>query len=149
MAAQKLLGVHRQEVAVEHGRRLDASLSDSDIAGSSIGKSAGLQHAALHVVDARLEMHVAGLGVGPGVEDGDDRLAGPFLRRVAHLHRARAMTEGAQIVGREPARAAQLIGSPVPRLAVRHGLFLRAGRDHIHAVAVKPRTVGSACSYRP
>ena len=31
-------------------------------------------------------------------------------RRVAHLHRARAMAEGAQIVGREPARAAELIG---------------------------------------
>src|ERR1017187_6773597 len=52
-------------------------------------------------------MHVAGLRIRPGVENGDDRTAAPFLRRVAHLHRARAMAEGPEIVGREPARAAE------------------------------------------
>src|SRR6201999_897320 len=40
--------------------------------------------------------------------DGDDRPVLPLLRRVAHLHRARAMAEGAKIVGSEPARAAEL-----------------------------------------
>src|SRR5205085_12354989 len=52
----------------------------------------------------------AGLHVRPGVEDGDDRAALPLFRRVAHLHGARTVAEGAEIVGREPARAAELIG---------------------------------------
>src|SRR6267378_4718246 len=56
-------------------------------------------------------MHVAGLRVRPGVEDRDDRAALPLLRRVTHLHGARAMAKGAQIVGRKPARAAELVGA--------------------------------------
>src|SRR5437660_12033377 len=55
-------------------------------------------------------MHVAGLRVRPGVENRDDRPAFPFLRRVAHLHGARAVTERAEIVGRERARAAEFGG---------------------------------------
>ena len=85
--------------------------SDSDSAGNSIGKAAGHQDAALDVVDPRLEMHVAGLRVRPGVEDRDDRTALPFLRRVAHLHGARAMAKGAKIVGRKPARATERFGT--------------------------------------
>src|SRR3981081_2421473 len=89
-------------------------LSDSDSAGSSIGKPPAWQDAAFDVLDPALEVHVAGLSVRPGVEDGDDRPADPILRRVAHLHGARAMAEGAQIVGREPARAAELGGGLFP-----------------------------------
>ena len=36
-------------------------LSLSDSAGSSIGEAARLQDAALHVLDALLEVHVAGI----------------------------------------------------------------------------------------
>jgi len=43
-------------------------------------------------------MHVAGLRVRPGIEDRDHRAVLPLLRRVAHLHGARAMAEGAEIV---------------------------------------------------
>jgi hypothetical protein len=52
-------------------------------------------------------MHVTGLRIRPGVDDRDDRAVLPFLRRIAHLHGARAMTEGPKIVRSEPARAAQ------------------------------------------
>src|ERR1700733_8892378 len=52
-------------------------------------------------------MHMAGLRVRPGIENRDHRPVLPLLRRIAHLHRARAMAEGAEIVGREPARAAE------------------------------------------
>ena len=109
MAAQQFLGVHRQHVAIEHRGRLQERFRQRQ-RRQFHRKAAGHQHAALDVVDAALEMHVAGLRVRPGVEDRDDRAALPLLRRVAHLHRARAMAEGAQIVGREPARAAELVG---------------------------------------
>src|SRR6201999_1067641 len=73
-------------------------------------ETAGHQDAALDVVDPALEMHVAGLRIRPCVEDRDDGTILPLLRRIAHLHRARAMAEGAEIVGREPACAAELFG---------------------------------------
>src|SRR5262249_42237730 len=60
------------------------------------------------VIDAALEVHVAGLRIRPGVEDGDDRPVLPLLRCVTHLHRTGAVAEGAEVVGRKPARAAQL-----------------------------------------
>ena len=106
MAAQELLGVHRQHVAVEHGGRLQERFRQRQRRQFQ-RKAAGHQHAALDVVDAALEVHVAGLRVRPGVEDRDHGAALPLLRRVAHLHGARTMAEGAQIVGGEPARAAQ------------------------------------------
>src|SRR6202158_3346125 len=74
--------------------------SDSDNAGNSIGKALAVAHAAL-------ERQVAGLRVRPGIEDRDHGAVLPLLRRVAHLHGAGAVAEGAQIVGREPARSAE------------------------------------------
>ena len=106
MAAQQFLGVHRQQVAVEHGGRLQERFRQRQ-RRQFHRKAAGHQDAALDVIDPRLEMHVAGLRVRPGVEDRDDRAVLPLLRRVAHLHGARAMAEGAEIVGRKPARAAK------------------------------------------
>ena len=106
MAAQQFLGVHRQQIAVEHGGRLQERFRQRQ-RRQFHRKAAGHQNAALDVIDAGLEMHVAGLRVRPGVEDRDHRAALPLLRRVAHLHRARAMAEGTEIVGRKPARAAQ------------------------------------------
>ena len=60
----------------------------------------GLQHAALHILDPLLEVRVAGIDVGPCVDDGDDRPASPILAVIAHLHEARAMAEAAQMVRR-------------------------------------------------
>ena len=109
LAADLLLGLHRQQVAVEHGGRLHEGFRHADRRQLD-RQSAGLQHAALDVVDAALEMGVAGVEVGPGVEDADHRPACPIVRRIAHLHHARAMAEAPEIVGGEPARAAQLFG---------------------------------------
>ena len=53
-------------------------------------------------------MRMAVADVAPGVEDGNDGLALPVLMVVAHLHGARAVAKAAEIVGLEPAGAAQL-----------------------------------------
>src|SRR5580704_15832261 len=106
MTAQQFLGVHRQQIAIEHGGRLEEGFRQRQ-RRQLHRKAAGHQDAALDVVDPGLEMHVAGLRIRPGVEDRDHRPALPFLRRIAHLHRARAMAKGPQIIRREPARAAE------------------------------------------
>ncbi len=106
MAAQQLFGFHRQEVAVEHGRRLDHALGQRDRRQLQ-RKAARLEDAALDVVHALLEVRMALVGIAPRVDDGDDRFADPVGGRVAHLHHARAVAEGAEVVGCEPAGAAQ------------------------------------------
>ena len=73
-------------------------------------EAAGLPDAALHLLGARAEMGVARIDVGPGVDDRDDRLAHEVGVVVAHLAQPRAMAEGAQIAGAEPAMAAQVFG---------------------------------------
>ena len=78
--------LHRQEVAVHHGRGLQEDLGQRHRRHLE-RKSARLEHAALHVLGALLEMRVAGIDVAPGVEDGDHRLAGIILGGVAHLRR--------------------------------------------------------------
>jgi len=67
------------------------SLSEST--GSSTGKPPACHNAALHLLGALAEMGVAGVEVGPGVEDGDDRLALVVLAGVTHLLDARAVAE--------------------------------------------------------
>ena len=109
MAAQQFFRVHRQHVAIEHRCRFQQRFRQRQ-RRQLHRKAACHQHAALDVVDPALEVHVAGLRVRPGVEDCDDRRALPLLRCITHLHRPRAMAEGAQIVGGEPACAAELVG---------------------------------------
>ena len=109
MGAQQLLGLHGEEVAIQHGGRLDERLGQRD--GRQLQrKAAGLQHAALHVLGAGAQMGVAGVDVAPGVDDADHRLAAPVLRVVADLAQPRAMAERAQVLHPEPAMAAQIFG---------------------------------------
>src|SRR6185295_8197758 len=75
-------------------------------------------------------MGVAGLQVGPGVDDRDHRLALPLLGRVAHLHGARAVAERAQVGRAEPAGGAQL-GRRLAR-----GLRLRGGTGIVWHVGI-------------
>ncbi len=77
MAAQQFLRLHRQQVAVEHGGGLDERLRQRHRRQLD-RKAAGLQHAALHVLGARAQVRVAEIDVAPGVDDADDRLAGPI-----------------------------------------------------------------------
>ena len=107
MRAQQFLGLHRQEVAVEHGRWLDERFGQRDRRQLQ-RKAARLQHAALHVFGARAQVRVAGVDVAPRVDDADHGLAAPILGIVADLAQSRAMPERAQVLGPEPAMAAQV-----------------------------------------
>ena len=108
MAAQQLLGLHRQHVAIEHGGRLDEGFGERDRRQLD-REAAGLQHAALHVLGALAQMRVAGIDLAPGVDDADDRLAGPILGVIADLAQPRAVAERAHVVRPEPAMAAQIL----------------------------------------
>ena len=99
--AQQLLRLHRQEVTVHHRRGLDDRLRQRDRRQLD-REAAGLQDAALHMLDPLLEMDMALVDVGPGVDDPDDRFTFPVGRVIAHLHRPRAVPEGPQIVDAEP-----------------------------------------------
>ena len=109
MAAQQFLAFHGEEVAVEHGRRLHERLGKRHRRQLD-RKAAGLPDAALHVLGALAQMAVARIDLAPGVDDADHRLAGPILAVIAELLQARAMAEGAQRLGAEPAVAAELFG---------------------------------------
>ena len=109
MAAQELLALHGEEVAVHHGRRLDDRLGKRHRRQFD-GKAAGLIDAALHVLGARAQVAVAGVDVAPGVDDADHRLADPVGAVKAELLQPRAVAERAQVVLAEPAIAAQFLG---------------------------------------
>jgi len=109
MAAQQLFGLHGQKIAIQHGGGLDDGLGQAD--GRQLHrKAARLQHPALDVIHALLEVCVALIDIAPGIHDGNDGLAFPVLGAVAHLHETRTMAHGAHVVGPEPAGAAQLVG---------------------------------------
>ena len=110
MGADQFLGLHREEIAIQHGRRLDVGLRQRERRQLD-GKPARLQDAAFDVLDAGLEMRMALGEVGPGVDDADEGLAGIISRRIAHLVHARALPERAQVVAREPTGGAQVFGS--------------------------------------
>jgi hypothetical protein len=110
MAAQKLLGLHRQKVAIEHCRRLHEGLGQRH--GRQFDrKSAGLHHATLDVFRAIAKVRVAEIDVAPGIDDGDHRLAAEIGIVKATLAQPRPMTECAQVADAEPAMAAQLFGT--------------------------------------
>ena len=111
IGAKQFLGLHGEEVAIEHRRRLLERLGEAHRRHLD-RKAAGLPDAALHLLGALAEMAMAGIDVAPGVDDGDDRLAAIVLASEAHLRRARAVAERAQVLDPVPAVAAQLAGVP-------------------------------------
>ena len=119
LAAQQLLGLHRQEIAIEHGGRLHVGFGERNRRQFQ-RKTAGLQHAALHIIGTRAQMRVAGIDVAPGVDDADDRLAAPVGRVVARPAQPRAVTERTHVVDAEPAIAAQILRT----FAVGHGPYV-------------------------
>ena len=108
VAAQQLLGLNGQQVAVKHGGGLDDGLGQRDRRQLD-RETTRLQNAALDVFDALLEVTVAGADIAPGVDDGDHGFAHPVIGAVAQLHHARAVTKRAQVVRRHPARTAQFV----------------------------------------
>jgi hypothetical protein len=106
MGAQQFLGLHRQEVAVEHRRRLDEDLADRQ--RRKLDRvPARLPHAALDALGALAKVRVARRQVAPRVDDRNDRLAHEVGAPHAHLLRSLAVAERAHVVGGEPALAAQ------------------------------------------
>ena len=101
-AAQRFLGIHRQQVPVEHRAGLHVGLGDGE-RGDLDGKAARLPHAALDGFGALAQMGVAGIDFAPGVDDRDHRLAGEVFPPVAELQHARAMAEAAHGIRAEPA----------------------------------------------
>src|SRR6185437_16656257 len=93
---------------IEHRRRLHedfAQCRDRDFDR----ETARLPDAALHFLHALREMRLAGIQIAPGVEDADDRLAGPILLVIAHLLHARAMAKRTEIIRPQPSQAAELL----------------------------------------
>ena len=99
--------------------------SDSEMRRHLHRKTAGLPDAALDLLDPLLEVRVAGIDVAPGVEDGDDRLAGVVAAVKAHLRGARAVAEGAEILDAVPAMASEFFG-----------LLAGGGIDHLKSEVV-------------
>jgi hypothetical protein len=118
--AQQLLDFHRQEVAVEHGGRLDHHFAQTHRRQLE-GEAAGHQDAALDRFGALAQVGVTGRQIAPGVDDRDARLLQHVLTAQAHLLGALAVREGAHVARGKPAPAAQ-IGE---RLLAVH----RQGRD--------------------
>ena len=95
IGAQRFLRLHRQQVAIEHRRRLHEGLAQRQQRDLH-REAARLPHTALDVVGAQAEMRVARVRVAPGVEDGDDGLARHVVGVKPGLPRARAMAGRSQ-----------------------------------------------------
>ena len=109
MGAQKLLGLHGEEVAVEHRGGFDHVLGERE-RGQFDGKPARLPDAAFDLFRAGSQMGVAGIDLAPRIDDGDHGLAHEVFVAMAHLERARAVAEGTQIIRAEPAVTAERLG---------------------------------------
>ncbi len=92
---QQFLGLHREQVAVEHRGRLLEGLGERGDRELQ-REAAGLPHPALDGLRTVAQVDVAGVDVRPGVEDRDDRLAEVLLGQVAELPGAGPVAEGAQ-----------------------------------------------------
>src|SRR4051812_40127768 len=86
------------------------NVSPSVSTGISIGKPPACQTPRLTSSARSLKWVWQGVGVAPGVENGDDRLARHVLGAEAGLLGARAVAERAEVLPPEPAMAAQLRG---------------------------------------
>ena len=83
LRADHLLGVHRHEVAQEHGGGMGEALADGD-GRENHGQAASEHDAALHALDQVGDIAVAGVVVAEGVGDADD---GALQRVVGVAHR--------------------------------------------------------------
>ena len=101
-----LLDVHGGEVAEEHGGRPHRHLAqrgDRELER----EAAGIEHAVADMLGDGAEMRVAGVELGPGVADADDRPALELVLREAAVLQERAVVEPHLVLAREPGLAAQ------------------------------------------
>ena len=107
-AAQILLGVHRQQIAIEHRAGLHVGFGDGE-RGDLDREAAGRPDAAFDGFGALPQVRVTGIDFAPGVEDGDDRLADEIFVAHAELLHARAMAEAPLCRWSKPTGATQLV----------------------------------------
>ena len=124
IAAQRLLGLDRKEVAVHHGRGLLKRLRERQDRHLD-GKAARVPDAAPNGLGALAEMAVTTREVAPGVDDRDHRPARELVELVAELFHPRAMAEAAQGVGPEPAPAPQVLGGAARQTPCREAVVAR------------------------
>ena len=82
LRADHLLGVHRHQVAQEHGGGMGETLADGN-GGEDHGQTTGQHDAALHAFDQVRDIAMAGVVVTEGVSDADD---GPLEGIVGVAH---------------------------------------------------------------
>ena len=99
---QQLLGLHRQEIPIEHRRRLHQRFTERDNRHFD-REPTRLPDTSLYLLGAQTQVRMTGIEVAPGVEDADHRLADVFLVGEAHLLGAGTVAERPQIVDAEPA----------------------------------------------
>jgi hypothetical protein len=108
LAADRLLDVHRGEVAVEHRRRAEQDLRQAHHRELE-REAAHLVDAALHVLRDLAEVAVAGRELGPGVADADDRAAVEQVVDAALVLHPAAAREAVAVLPRQPCIRAQLV----------------------------------------
>ena len=94
VAPQDLFGLHRQQVAIEHGggfHKHFAQAHDRDFHW----KSSGLEHPAFDLLNPLAEMRVAGIHLAPGIEHTDDRFVLEVLVVEPHPFESRSVSEAA------------------------------------------------------
>jgi hypothetical protein len=92
IGADELLRLHRQQIAVQHRRRLLEWLGQRH--GRHLDrKSARLPDSTLDIFGTLAEVSVARIDVAPGVDDRNDWLATIIRGVVSHLRRSRPMAE--------------------------------------------------------
>ena len=134
MAPQHLLHLEREEVAIEHRRRLHEHFGDGEHRDLH-RKSARLPHAPLHLGHPLGKVRVALAQIAPRVEDRDHGPALGLVGRVAHLPQPAAVAEGAEVVGGEPALRPQVArGEASGGMRVGHG-HRRAGCENPQELA--------------
>ena len=122
VGADRLLDVHRHQVAVQHRRRLHQRLAEGHHRKLA-REAAGLEHPALDRLREPAQVHVAVHELGPAVADPDHRP--PAERVVADAGRLqpRAVQEPVQIVTVEPFGAAATVGVLVSTASHRRHVF--------------------------
>ena len=132
MRPQELFRLHREEVAIHHRRGFEIRLRHR-LRRQLHRETTRLPYAAFDFLDALLEMRVARVQIAPCVDDRDHGLAAEVFPRVAHLQRARAVTERAEVFRAEPFVTAQVFGT----LALRHGHRLLREKREEHGSRVR------------
>ncbi len=107
IGAERFFRVHGEQVAIHHRARLHERFAERQQRDLH-RESAGLPDAALHFLRSCAEVRVAGVGVTPGVEDRDDRLAADVVEAEARLLHAGPVSERSHVVLAEPAMASQI-----------------------------------------